>query len=116
MVRRSWRRTTRQYAEAYPHHVVLRHTDYWRSAHLSYALAHLQHGRYRWWTEGSHAAGDVVSVWGFLDIEDAVTFEMWATSSGIDWNVPALEQPPETRPPAARELPIRHHQRRDGGR
>jgi hypothetical protein len=34
-----------------------------------------------------------VSVWGFKESERVVYFEMWATSSGIDWNVPPDEQP-----------------------
>ena len=38
-------------------------------------------------------------VYGFKAPEQAAAFKAWSESCGIDWSVPASEQPPETRPP-----------------
>jgi hypothetical protein len=94
--RRSWRSIKREYARTFPHHVALPNAGGWRDLHISHALRSLTHESYRWWTE------DDCGVWGFKSPGNAVAFELWATSSGIDWSVAPGEQsehPP--RPPEA---------------
>ena len=96
--RRSWRSIMREYAREFPHHVALPNAGGWRTDHTSDALRNLPRGLYRWWTEADW------SVWGFKSIERAVGFEIWSTSSGIDWTVAPRDQierpptPPETEP------------------
>jgi hypothetical protein len=94
--RRSWRSIKREYARAFPHHVALPNAGGWRDHFISHALRSLTHESYRWWTESD------CGVWGFKSAGNAVAFELWATSSGIDWGVvpgEQSEQPP--RPPEA---------------
>jgi hypothetical protein len=45
-------------------------------------------------------------VYGFETAEQAAAFKAWSESCGIDWSVPASEQPPETRPPMSPEGPV----------
>jgi len=92
--RRSWRSIKRAYAREFPHHVVLPNAGGWRAAHTGYALAHLEALKeWRWWTAGSDVDGGLVNVWGFADLEHALWFELWATSSGIEWSVSPNVQP-----------------------
>ena len=91
-VRRSWRSIKRDYARTFPYQVVLGHAGGWRDRHISHALRGLTHEHWRWWSEGA------LGVWGFRAAGDAVAFEAWATSSGIDWSVTPAEQ--DERPPA----------------
>ena len=89
--RQSWRSIKRQYARDFPHHVYLMNAGDWRDRHISHALRSLSNETYRWWPEGE------LQIWGFRSIGDAIDFELWASSSGIDWAVaPAnqLERPP----------------------
>jgi hypothetical protein len=100
----------RQYARDFPHHVCLTNAGDWRTSHISHALRGLSHETHRWWTEGE------LQIWGFRSIGDAVDFELWATSSGIDWTVAPPEQ--IERPPAPPEGPLHYGPswREDGGR
>ena len=92
--RRSWRSIRRDYAHAFPHQVALRHAGGWRTDYTNAALRHLDRQSWRWWSEGG------VGIWGFACVRSAVAFEAWATSSGIDWNVPPEQQ-------TDRPLPLR---------
>jgi hypothetical protein len=88
----------RAFMRDYPHHVILPNAGGWRDAHTSHAVAHLAGLKeWRWWTAGSDVDGSVVSVWGFVDLERALWFEIWASTCGIDWSVPPEEQ--AERPP-----------------
>ena len=85
----------------FPHQIRLAFAQGWRNRHVTHALHHRRSLHdYRWWTEGE------IDVWGFKDIEDVVTFEMWATSCGIDWEVPPGAQADDFgEPPAVYERP-----------
>jgi hypothetical protein len=76
-----------EFQRAYPHQVRLAFPHGWRGKHVTHAL-HYRRAfyDYRWWTDGPF------NVWGFKEIEDVVAFELWATSCGIDWDVPPEDQ------------------------
>jgi hypothetical protein len=96
--------TGRSYALEFPHQVRLANAGGWRTAHTSAALRSVDPRSVRWWTERSAVDGILTFVWGFKRFEDAIWFELWATSSGIDWTV---------RPEAQHErphLPADHRQ------
>jgi hypothetical protein len=96
----------RRYGRDFPHHVVLGNCRAWRRRHASHALSHLRaETDWRWWTEGSDLDGTLVDVWGFADLERAIWFGLWASSSGIDWSVAPDQQPQESRPPLPPEPP-----------
>ena len=79
----------------------------WRTYHTGHALAHLMAGKdWRWWTAGSDYDGSLVSVWGFADLERALWFEIWATSSGIDWSVAPERQIDRPPAPPERTVPL----------
>jgi hypothetical protein len=77
----------RNYAREFPHQVRLANAGGWRTDHTSAALRSVEPRSVQWWTEGSDVDGSSTSVWGFLRLEDCIWFELWATSSGIDWAV-----------------------------
>jgi hypothetical protein len=97
MAKRSWSQLKRNFVREFPHQVRLTNAGGWRTAHTSAALRSVDPRSLRWWTEGSDVDGALVSVWGFQRLEDAIWFELWATSSGIDWS---------DRPEAQRERPF----------
>jgi hypothetical protein len=47
------------------------------------------------WSSGSRAGW----VYCFKTAQQAAAFKAWSEFCGIDWSVPASEQPQETRPP-----------------
>ncbi len=102
MGRRSWAAMVRGFQREYPYQIRLAFAHGWRNRHVSHALHYRRSLHdYRWWTEGE------IDVWGFREIEDVVTFEMWATSCGIDWDVPPdLQADDFGEPPAVYEAPL----------
>jgi hypothetical protein len=85
------------YRRAYPHQVKLANGGDWRDRHSNHKAREISGGPLVQWFEGG------LWVYGFKTAEQAAAFKTWSESCGIDWSVPANEQPPETRPPSPPE-------------
>jgi len=90
-------------AQIYPHQVKLANAGDWRDRHCNHKAREIMPGPLVRWFED---AGDRLWVYGFKTAEQAAAFKAWSESCGIDWNVPASEQPPKTRPPRPPEGPV----------
>jgi hypothetical protein len=93
------------YAREFHHQVRLANAGGWRTDHTSAGLRSVEPRSMAWGTEGSDIDGTLTSVWGFKQIEDCIWFELWATSSGIDWTERREAQHERPHLPAATPRP-----------
>jgi hypothetical protein len=97
-VTRTYRQIVADHRRHYPHQVRLTNAGGgWRDRHSAYKAREIMSGPLVQRFEGG------LWVYGFKTVEQAAAFKAWSESCGIDWSVPACEQPPETRPPTPSE-------------
>jgi hypothetical protein len=111
-VSRPYRKIIAEYHRQYPHQVRLRNTGDWRFDHCSRAHYQVTGSALVWWHE------DGASVFGFKTADQAVAFQRWANTCGIDWTVEPRAQPlPHPPKPPERPWtygPTRRHPRSIG--
>jgi hypothetical protein len=91
-----YRQSVANHRRQYPYQVNLANAGEWRDRHCSHEAHEIMPGPLVQWLED---AGDRLWVYGFNTAAQAAAFKTWSESCGIDWSVPASEQPSETRPP-----------------
>jgi hypothetical protein len=84
--------------------VKLANAGGWRTSHCTHRAREIMSGPLVQWFEGPD--NDRPWVYGFKTAEQAAAFKAGSESCGIDWSVPASEQPPETRPAKPLEGPV----------
>src|SRR5438445_11553892 len=91
LVVNGYRQIVANHRRQYPHQVKFANAGEWCDRHCSHKAREIMPGPLVQWFEG---AGDGVWVYGFKTAEQAAAFKGLSESCGIDWSVPASDQPP----------------------